>query len=93
MKIIKSGNFTNFFQLLLMIVGVLMIIFAAYWVMDKTLQRLLCVAGLVLGMVGMYAGKASVFKLKPFTNDPLGWRKARAAYSEKVENVIKDDPS
>ena len=41
------------------------------------------------------AGRAEALGLKPFTNDPLGWRKAKESYkADAASNDVskKDDP-
>lgn len=33
----------------------------------------------------MFEGRATAIGLKPFTNDPLGWRKAKQTYAQDQE--------
>ena len=50
---------------------------------------LLVVAWIVLAVFGL-SGRAEAIGLKPFTNDPLGWRKAKASYKEGEQADDKD---
>ncbi|WP_138922382.1 hypothetical protein [Hylemonella gracilis] len=38
---------------------------------------------LIAAFTLMFEGRASAIGFKPFTNDPLGWRKAKRTYREK----------
>lgn len=38
---------------------------------------------IISGAVLMFEGRATAIGLKPFTNDPLGWRKAKESYLKK----------
>lgn len=44
------------------------------------------ISGLLIGMILMgfsaYANHSAVLDLRAFTNDPLGWRKAKATYED-----------
>lgn len=43
-----------------------------------------------LGYLGAYGGLARKFGFEaPFTNDPLGWRKAKKTYQEPGEDTAK----
>ena len=53
------------------------------------------VVALIAGAVLMFEGRATALGLKPFTNDPLGWRKAKESYkADATSNDVskKDDP-
>jgi len=43
---------------------------------------IIVISGVVILVFGI-AGKAEAIGLKPFTNDPLGWRKAKATYQDE----------
>jgi len=48
--------------------------------------------GCVLGYVGAYGGLAKTFGFSaPFTNDPLGWRKAKKTYQEPQDPNQSDE--
>ena len=54
------------------------------------------VAALLAGAILMFEGRATALGLKPFTNDPLGWRKAKKSYETKDDSdeaPKKGDPS
>ena len=57
----------------------------------------LALIGGVLGYLGAYGGLARKFGFPaPFTNDPLGWRKAKKSYETKEDSgkaSKKGDPS
>jgi len=44
---------------------------------------LLIAAWITLGVFGL-SGRSEAIGLKPFTNDPLGWRKAKQSYKEEA---------
>jgi hypothetical protein len=44
---------------------------------------ILVVIALVFGRGAAMAGIVQQWGYKPFTNDPLGWRKAKKSYEEK----------
>ena len=53
----------------------------------------LCVIiGIVFGYGTVWAGWMEKWGYKPFTNDPLGWRKAKASYrnKESAEDSAKE---
>ncbi|WP_346308911.1 hypothetical protein [Limnohabitans sp.] len=39
---------------------------------------------IIIGVIGAVSGAAESVGLKPFTNDPLGWRKAKQSYKEET---------
>jgi hypothetical protein len=43
------------------------------------------VVSAVAGAVLMFEGRATALGLKPFTNDPLGWREAKKSYQNDSE--------
>lgn len=51
----------------------------------------LCV-GITIAATGGFSGRANALEVPPpFTNDPLGWRKAKESY--KSDPAQTDDPS
>ncbi len=46
----------------------------------------LVISGIIILIFGI-AGKAEAIGLKPFTNDPLGWRKAKATYEDDASEA------
>lgn len=96
MIFIKDGNLNFFARTFLCFVGVGIIGVAIFYVESKFWFYVLSTFGLVIGYFGGYSSQAAVLKLKPFTNDPLGWRKAKKTYMSKKdfdEPSKKSDPS
>jgi sulfite exporter TauE/SafE len=83
MTFFKDGNFTFGFRTFLCFLGVGIIAVAFYFVENKFWFYVISTLGLFVGYLGGYASQAAVLKLKPFTNDPLGWRSAKASYESK----------
>jgi|LauGreDrversion4_2_1035121.scaffolds.fasta_scaffold145471_2 hypothetical protein len=55
---------------------------------------LLISAGVVIAYIGIYGRQAKQFGFQaPFTNDPLGWRKAKQSYKspEDADKSVKKD--
>jgi hypothetical protein len=48
------------------------------------------VAALLAAAILMFEGRATALGLKPFTNDPLGWRKAKESYKKGDQKEAKD---
>ena len=93
--IIKNGNLTEKVSDCLGVLGILVIWATAYFFQDWSglwFWLFMCF-GAVVGYFGAYGGLAKKFGLRPFTNDPLGWRKAKATYSEPTEKTaIESEP-
>ncbi len=92
---IKDGYLTKWFSNFLFLGGLggmsLAFIFLNGWMFYLAL-----VIGLVIASISSFEAKARVLGLKPFTNDPLGWRAAKASYetnksqSDETEKVTKE---
>lgn len=64
---------------------------ATHRLMNFYFAFLLFCIGVVMGLVDGYEGKAKQFGYQaPFTNDPLGWRKAKQSYEEKDKAMEKE---
>lgn len=83
---LKHGNFSFVVRTVLSLSGAALIYFAVYYISDKNTQWVVGSIGLAIGSVGMYAAQAKMLHLLPFTNDPLGWRKAKQTY--QVDEVV-----
>lgn len=46
---------------------------------------------IVAGAILMFEGRATAIGLKPFTNDPLGWRKAKRSYQSTTPESSSED--
>ena len=48
---------------------------------------------ILIGAIGAVSGAAESLGLKPFTNDPLGWRKAKKSYqADEQPKTSADEP-
>lgn len=78
----KKGNIRSAASLLIGVVGAVLVFGPLYF----KLHPWIVVFGLVLGMVLMgfsaYATKSATLDLRAFTNDPIGWRKAKKSYEQ-----------
>lgn len=91
---IKDGNLTGIAALLSLTLGFLTLFITFKFVTTKFWAMFgLLLAFLFLLLAG-YSGRAKALGLKPFTNDPLGWRKAKKTYEqkEKDEQDINQKP-
>ncbi len=78
---VTDGRLTGWGILCLLILG----FFVSYVSLVILPSKLLKVIGLSIGLammgVGGYSARAAALELPPpFTNDPLGWRKAKETY-------------
>ena len=97
MKLFIDGHLSQRGSDILGLIGVVIVFAVAYFFDDWSgfWFWTLALFGGLLGYVGAYGGLARKFGFEaPFTNDPLGWRKAKETYQndaspERPEN--KDD--
>lgn len=88
----------NFFQLRSLyrisgLVGVAIAWSATYFLEDwdgPVFWTLICIS-VVLGYGGAWGGLSSQWGSTPFTNDPLGWRKAKKTYADSAEHKRDED--
>jgi uncharacterized membrane protein YiaA len=92
----KNGNMKSSVTLLIGLVGAILVMVPLYWAW----HALIVIPSFVLGMVLMgfsaYATQSATLDLRAFTNDPLGWRKAKKSYETKEDSddaPKKGDPS
>jgi hypothetical protein len=82
----EKGNMKSSVTLLIGLVGALLVVVPLYWAW----HALIVIACFVLGMVLMgfsaYATQSATLDLRAFTNDPLGWRKAKKSYETKEDS-------
>ena len=91
----KSGNMKSRVTFLIGLVGGVLVLVPLYY----SWHALIVIPCFVLGMVLMgfsaYATQSATLDLRAFTNDPLGWRKAKNTYQAKdtplTEKKIADD--
>jgi hypothetical protein len=91
---IRDGRLTGWGILCLLILG----FFVSYVSLVLFPNKLLKVIGLSIGLaimgIGGYSARAAALELTPpFTNDPLGWRKAKKSYKSDTgsDEVTKKD--
>jgi 4-hydroxybenzoate polyprenyltransferase len=87
-KILVNGHLTQRGADILGAIGVLILFAAAYFFEEWSgfWFWLFALVGGALGYVGAYGGLAKKFGFEaPFTNDPLGWRKAKKSYQNESE--------
>lgn len=91
-----NGKMTSFSSVLVIAItfsGILGVLFfqPPFWLGVGILA-----VSLIIGAIGAAAGAAESIGLKPFTNDPLGWRKAKKSYETEESSdkaPKKGDPS
>ena len=74
--------------------GLLLAFIPWFFDISTWIQLLLFGIGLPISLIGSYEAKAKQFGFPaPFTNDPLGWRKAKKTYKTDAasEDVTKKD--
>jgi hypothetical protein len=92
---VKEGRLARWFSNLLFFGG-LGVMGLAFLFLSGLMFYLVLVTGLLLASISSFEAKAIVLGFKPFTNDPLGWRKAKKSYETKEDSdkePKKGDPS
>ena len=86
----SNGNMKSSVTLLIGLSGA-MLVFAPLYYLWHTYVVIPCfVLGMVLMGFSAYATKSATLDLRAFTNDPLGWRKAKESYKEGEQADDKD---
>jgi hypothetical protein len=88
MKIVNNkGNLNSWFSLFIGLVGCALMFGSLFYWMH--LNFYIVILGLFVGMVlcgfSAYAIQSATLDLRAFTNDPLGWRKAKSTYKKEAE--------
>ena len=86
---IHAGKMTDLSSFLVIVVTFGGILGVLYFQPPFWIGVVVIVASLIIGSIGIGAGAAESIGLKPFTNDPLGWRKAKQSYTEKPSEQIE----
>ena len=77
---IRDGRTTNLGGMVAQLLALAAIVAVIGFRLNNLLGWIiLIVSGIVILVFGI-AGRAEALGLKPFTNDPLGWRKAKETY-------------
>jgi hypothetical protein len=87
----KNGNMKPFISLLIGLLGGLLVLIPLYCEWHAFIVLPCFVLGMVLMGFSAYATQSATLDLRAFTNDPLGWRKAKASYKKEVEAEEKVD--
>lgn len=87
--LIRNGKLT--------IIGVVLSVSVGFFIVYVSLEFIPWMLGKILGLtiglgiaaIGGFSGRAHALDIHPpFTNDPLGWRKAKESY-KKEETAVK----
>lgn len=78
---------------LISVVGVVCAVSTVFFLDDLSDPRLwvLVFSAIVFGYGTAWAGLMRKWGYKPFTNDPIGWRKAKASYKKEADAEGKTD--
>jgi hypothetical protein len=86
----RDGKLTFFSMLCLLLGGLALTLAALIYSPNKWIMLIGVVLGCLMASVAGISAKAQVLGLSPFTNDPLGWRKAKESYLNKdTEEKLK----
>jgi hypothetical protein len=85
----QNGNLRGWVGVAIGALGAIVLIAPLYW----ELHFYFVIAGFVIGSLLMgisgLAGRSAVLDLRAFTNDPLGWRKAKESYQDEDTHPTK----
>ena len=84
-KFIRNGNLTFFGAVCVVLTGFGLAYVSLEYFSFLTLKVVGLSLGLGIASIGGFSGRAKALDLKPFTNDPLGWRKAKESYRTTEE--------
>jgi hypothetical protein len=76
-----DGKMTGFSSALVIVITFGGILGVLYFQPPFWLGGGILAVSLIIGAIGAAAGAAESIGLKPFTNDPSGWRKAKESYN------------
>ena len=83
---IRDGNLTGIAALLSLSLGFLTLFITFKFVTTKFWAIFGFLFAFFFFLLAGYSGRAKALGLKPFTNDPLGWRKAKRTYEQKEKD-------
>jgi hypothetical protein len=87
---IKGGRLTGLGVSLAVVVGVGLAYLSLSFLPTKFWKLLGVSIGLGIMGIGAYSARASALGLPPpFTNDPLGWRKAKKSYQDESSESVE----
>ncbi|WP_230956282.1 hypothetical protein [Burkholderia pseudomultivorans] len=79
-RLIEDGNFPDWLRLLLIIVGFAIMFCAFKFIPPTLIGGAVALFGFGLALVGGFASRAYMLKIRPFGNS--AWRKAKKTYKE-----------
>ncbi len=82
---LRNGRLKMGIAVLMVMVSLCLIFLPWFFELNRSLSYLMMCIGTVIGTI---AAESDRFGNKSFTNDPLGWRAAKASYEV---NQFKDD--
>lgn len=87
---VKGGRLTGLGVLLAVVVGAGLAYLSLSFLPTKFWKLLGLSIGLGIMGIGAYSARASALGLPPpFTNDPLGWRKAKKSYQDESSESVE----
>ena len=86
-QLFSEGNLTAIGGTLMAVAGASLVIGTVAFAPTKFLFITGVLVGVLLIAVASASLKSLVFGIKPFTNDPLGWRKAKESYKSRTDTV------
>ncbi|WP_414439618.1 hypothetical protein [Burkholderia sp. 22PA0106] len=81
-RIIENGNFTSWFQFVIIACGFIFAVLAIYCEIPSILKKVFLLGGFGIALVGGMTSRARLLKIKPFDSS---YKKARKSYE------VKDD--
>jgi hypothetical protein len=84
-RLIIDGQFTWVFEVILGVLVLLGLCGIPFFDMPLWLSIPVGLISVLSAFLLMFEGRAVALGLKPFTNDPLGWRKAKESYKSQVD--------
>jgi hypothetical protein len=95
-RLIIDGQFTWVFEAILGVLVLFGLFGIPFFDMPLWLSLPIGLISILSAFLLMFEGRAVALGLRPFTNDPLGWRKAKRSYEIQEDSdkaPKKGDPS
>jgi hypothetical protein len=92
--LLADGKLTGRGAVLLFLIGISIMLGSVVYLPTVWMRWLGTSVGLGCMAVAGYSGRAKALGLPPpFTNDPLGWRKAKATYKQQADAGVDSSDS
>lgn len=88
--LVKNGRLTNLSSFLVVLIPAGCIFGVLYFQPNFWMGTILIALGVMVGVIGIGAGAAESVGISPFTNDPIGWRKAKKSYEQDTSPQSDD---